>query len=159
MDKVPKRDRDRVHDELVEIWASHTYEQALQRLNAMAADWSDPYEGFAQFLSEEGMETLTVFSAIPKEHHKKLRTSNMVERTNQEFKRRGRVVRIFPNPESCIRLYGAISKEWDEDWVSGRKYLDMDPLWEWEKENASKGSEHAPIPSKTPRRVKQLTVA
>jgi len=51
----------------------------------------------------------------------------MVERTNQEFKRRGRVVRIFPNPESCVRLYGAIAKEWDEDWVSGKKYLDMAP--------------------------------
>ena len=62
------------------------------------------------------------------EHWKKLRTSNMVERTNQVFKRHGRVVRIFPNPESCVRLYGAIAKEWDEDWVSGKKYLDMAPL-------------------------------
>ncbi len=159
MDKVPKRDRDRVHDELVEIWASNTYEQATQRLDSMAADWSDPFEGFGQFLSEEGLETLTVFSTIPKEHHKKLRTSNMIERTNQEFKRRGRVVRIFPNPESCIRLYGAIAKEWDEDWVCGRKYLDMDPLWEWEKETASKAAEHAPLPSKTPQKVKELNVA
>ena len=159
MDKVPRRDRDRVHDELVEVWASHTYDQALQRLNAMATDWSDPFEGFAQFLSEEGLETLTVFSAVPKEHHKKLRTSNMVERTNQEFKRRGRVVRIFPNPESCIRLYGSLAKEWDEDWISGRKYMNMESLWEWEKEFASKAEELAPQPSKTPQEIKRLTVA
>jgi putative transposase len=159
MDKVPKRDRDRVHDELVEVWASHTYDQALQRLNAMATDWSDPFEGFAQFLSEEGLETLTVFSAVPKEHHKKLRTSNMVERTNQEFKRRGRVVRIFPNPESCIRLYGSLAKEWDEDWISGRKYINMESLWEWEKECASKAEELAPQPSKIPQEIKRLTVA
>jgi len=105
------------------------------------------------------LDTLTVFTAAPKEHWKKLRTSNMVERTNQEFKRRGRVVRIFPNPESCVRLYGAIAKEWDEDWVSGKKYLDMAPLWELEKENASKAADHDPLPSKTPQRVKELNVA
>ncbi len=51
----------------------------------------------------------------------------MVERTNQEFKRRGRVVQIFPTSESCIRLYGVTAKAWDEDWVSGRIYLEMAP--------------------------------
>jgi len=44
----------------------------------------------------------------------------MIERINQELKRRSRVVRIFPNPLSCRRLFTALLKEWHEDWVSGR---------------------------------------
>jgi len=159
MDWVPNRYRDQVHDQLIEVWASHNFEQAQQRLNEMAESWADPFLGFSTFLSEQGLETLTVFTITPKDHWKKIRTSNMIERTNQEFKRRGRVVRIFPNPESCVRLYGAIAKEWDEDWVSGKKYLDMAPLWEWEKEIASKAAEHAPLPSKIPQKVKELNVA
>ena len=50
---------------------------------------------------------------------------------NQELKRRSRVVRIFPNRASCLRLASALLKEWHEDWVTGRRYLRMDPLAEW----------------------------
>jgi len=159
MDKVPKRYRDRVHDELTEVWSSNTWEQAKDRLEGMAERWSGAFEEFSNFISEEGWETLTVYKTCPKEHRKKLRTSNIVERVNQEFKRRGRVVRIFPNPQSCIRLYGAIAKEWDEDWISGRRYMEMEPLWIWEKENAPKEEEHAPLPSDTSLSVKKLIVA
>jgi putative transposase len=47
---------------------------------------------------------------------------------NQELKRRSRVVRIFPNPASALRLATALLKEWHEDWVTGRRYLCMQPL-------------------------------
>ena len=46
---------------------------------------------------------------------------------NQELKRRSRVVRIFPNRESCRRLAAALVKEWHEDWITGRRYLRMEP--------------------------------
>jgi len=49
-----------------------------------------------------------------------------VERVNQELKRRSRVVRIFPNRESCRRLAAALLKEWHEDWITGRRYLRME---------------------------------
>jgi len=158
MDKLPKRYRDQVHDELTEVWSSNTWEQAKDRLEEMAERWSGVFEEFSNFISEEGWETLTVYKACPKEHRKKLRTSNVVERVNQEYKRRGRVVRIFPNPQSCIRLYAAIAKEWDEDWISGKKYMDMGPLWDWEKEKASKEEELAPLPSRYSKEDKKLTV-
>ena len=57
----------------------------------------------------------------------------MLERINQELKRRSKVIRIFPNTSSCRRLFSALLKEWHEDWVDGRKYLDMEKLWEFEK--------------------------
>jgi putative transposase len=49
---------------------------------------------------------------------------------NQELLRRSRVVRIFPNPASALRLASALLKEWHEDWVTGRRYLRMEPLAE-----------------------------
>src|SRR5690606_4573314 len=55
-------------------------------------------------------------------------TTNGLERFNQELKRRTRVVRIFPNREACLRLVTALCVEQSEEWLSGRKYLDMELL-------------------------------
>jgi len=60
--------------------------------------------------------------------------------------RRSKVIRIFPNPRSCVRLFSALLKEWHEDWVSGQRYLNMDRLREWEAE-------------RPPMKGKELTVA
>jgi transposase-like protein len=54
--------------------------------------------------------------------------TNAVERLHQELKRRSKVVRIFPNPKSYLRLFGAMLKEQHEDWITGRRYLKMDQL-------------------------------
>ena len=51
-----------------------------------------------------------------------------MERLNEEIKRRTRVVRIFPNPAACLRLVTALCVEQSEEWVSGRRYLDMGDL-------------------------------
>jgi len=158
MDKVPGRYREQVHEDLTEVWSSASWQQAKDRLEEMAEKWSGLFPDFSDFLSEEGWETLTVYKTCPKEHRRKLRTSNIVERVNQEFKRRGRVVRIFPNPQSCLRLYGAIAKEWDEDWISGRRYMEMEPLWKWEKEKAPEEEELAPLPPGYSEEEKKLTV-
>jgi transposase-like protein len=56
-----------------------------------------------------------------------VRTTNGLERFNQELKRRTRVVRIFPNRAALLRLVSALAMEQSEEWVSGRRYLDMDP--------------------------------
>jgi transposase-like protein len=53
-----------------------------------------------------------------------------LERFNQELKRRTRVVRIFPNPEACLRLVTALAVEQSEEWLTGRRYLDMEELRE-----------------------------
>ena len=60
--------------------------------------------------------------------------------SNQELKRRTRVVRIFPNREAVERLVTALALEQSEEWVSGRRYLDMDPFWEDRRRAA------APVP-------------
>jgi len=53
-----------------------------------------------------------------------MRTTNMLERYNQEIKRRTRIVRIFPKEQSCVRLVAALSIETNEEWVV-RRYLNM----------------------------------
>jgi putative transposase len=68
--------------------------------------------------------------AFPAAHRPRSRTTNGLERLNQELKRRTRVVRIFPNRASLLRLVTALALEQSEEWVSGRRYLDMDPFWE-----------------------------
>ena len=68
------------------------------------------------------MERLTFF-AFPKEHWSKIRTVNVVERLNQEQKRRTRVVRLFPNVESCERLVITLAMRASEDWSVSRKWL------------------------------------
>lgn len=70
-------------------------------------------------------EGFTVFS-FPKTHQRRLRTSNQLERLSQEIKRRTRVVRVFPNEPSCLRLISAILMEVGEEWEYGRLYLDLD---------------------------------
>jgi putative transposase len=70
-------------------------------------------------------EGFTIF-AFPKLHQRRLRTSNQLERLSQEIKRRTRIVRVFPNKQSCLRLISAILMEIGEEWEFGRLYLQMD---------------------------------
>ena len=58
----------------------------------------------------------------------------MLERLNEEIKRRTRVVRIFPNSESCLRLVRALGAETHEGWLEDHRYLNMDYLKEQKKE-------------------------
>ena len=73
-----------------------------------------------------GEEILAVY-ALPEHHRKRMKSTNMLERFNQELKRRTRVIRIFPNEQSCIRLVSALAMEENENWLE-RKYLNMETV-------------------------------
>jgi transposase-like protein len=78
----------------------------------------------ARLLEEHGEEILGVY-ALPEAHRKRMRTTNMLERQNQELKRRTRVVRVFPNAPSCLRLVSALLIETSQQWME-RLYLRME---------------------------------
>jgi transposase-like protein len=78
----------------------------------------------ANWMETNLLEGLTVFS-FPKNHQRRLRTANLLERLNQEIKRRTRVVGIFPNEAACLRLISAFLMEKSETWLIGRKYLSL----------------------------------
>ncbi len=73
---------------------------------------------------EESIEEALVVLDLPEAHRKKMKSTNMLERVNQELKRRSRVVRIFPNDNSCLRLLGALCQEISESW-DNRIYVRM----------------------------------
>ena len=79
---------------------------------------------------EEELEDCLACYALPAAHRVRVRTTNGLERFNQELKRRTRVVRIFPNRAALLRLVTALAMEQSEEWVSGRRYLDVELLKE-----------------------------
>jgi len=88
--------------------------ERYQKIAPRLADW----------MASSIPQGLTVF-ALPQEHQRLLRTSNMLERTNREIRRRTRVATLFPNEASCLRLVSAVLMEISEEWESGRVYLTM----------------------------------
>ena len=110
-----------------EIFAATTREQALATAEAVAARWEASHPAVARLL-EEAIEDCLACLAFPLAHRARIRTTNGLERLNEEIKRRTRVVRIFPNAEACLRLVTALCVEQSEEWVSGRRYLDMGDL-------------------------------
>src|SRR3954452_19805214 len=95
--------------------------------------WSGKYPKLTGWVEENIDETLT-FYRLPRQHHKHLKSTNMLERLNEEIKRRTHVVRIFPNVESCLRLVRALAVETHENWLEQHRYLNMDDLREHKKE-------------------------
>ena len=67
-----------------------------------------------------------------------MKSTNMLERINEELKRRTQVVRIFPNEASCLRLVRALAAEINENWIEATRYLNMALLKELRKEQMRK---------------------
>jgi putative transposase len=107
--------------------------EARRDLAAWLAKWSAKYPRLTDWVEENIEETLS-FYRLPRQHHKHLKSTNMLERVNEEIKRRAHVVRIFPNAESCLRLVRALSVEIHENWLEQHRYLNMEALHEHKKE-------------------------
>jgi len=120
---VSKKDRKKIAAYLKEITVSSSLESARKRISETVDALETSHPKVAEFLDTYSEEILGVY-ALPEHHRKKMRSTNMLERYNQEIKRRTRVVRIFPNEQSCIRLVSALAIETNEEWMA-RKYLKM----------------------------------
>jgi len=82
---------------------------------------------FVKWLEDNVEEGLTCFS-FPEAHRKRIRTVNCLERLNREIRRRTRVATLFPNVASCERLITAVLQGVHEEWITGKRYLDMNLL-------------------------------
>ncbi|MBA2714024.1 MAG: IS256 family transposase [Rubrobacteraceae bacterium] len=123
------------------IFASPARETALRTASSVAEKWREKgSEKVAEHLEEHVEECLSCL-AFPESHRRRIRTTNSLERLNQEIKRRTRVVRIFPNRESCLRLVTALAVEVLEEWVTGRRYLDMRELAEQRRQEGERKAE------------------
>src|SRR5215212_1124227 len=109
------------------VFAAPSREVALRLAHELADRWRESHPKIAEHLEEHVEECLSCL-AFPDSHRRCIRTTNVLERLNQEIKRRTRVVRIFPNRRSCLRLVTALAVEQSEEWITGRRYLDMSEL-------------------------------
>jgi len=129
LDHLPRKKDDDCLTELRWIYERRNVEEARRDLAAWLTKWEGRYAALCNWAEANIEETLT-FYRLPQQHHKHLKSTNMLERINQELKRRTLVVRIFPNRESCLRLTRALAVEIHEDWVEATRYLNMEVLKE-----------------------------
>jgi len=127
------------------IFASPDRRSALKLASSVAEKWRQKgHEKVAEHV-EEHMEDSLSCLAFPESHRRRIRTTNGLERLNQEIKRRTRVVRIFPNREACLRMVTALTVEFSEEWITGRRYLDMRELEEHRPERHREAEEVTPM--------------
>jgi putative transposase len=127
MDHVPKEAlRPKVLEQLRAILHAPSKQTAQTLRKHMVKGYSKSAPEFAAWLESNVPESFSVFD-LPPEHWVKMRTSNMIERVNQELKRRTRVIHVFPNVASLLRLITACPCEISDSWEGGKVYLDMTP--------------------------------
>jgi transposase-like protein len=127
IDHVPKiAMRPQIVEELRAIFAAKNRQDAEFLLRQMVESYSKSAPQLAAWLEANIPEGLNCFE-LPKAHQKRLRTTNMLERVNQELKRRTRVIRIFPNVDSLLRLIIAQLSELSDAWETGKIYLSIHP--------------------------------
>ena len=117
---VPQNQQREVVDQLREAYGNE------QRLQTLADDLNKRGYRKAANTIERFLPGLLSYSAFPKSHQKRIRTTNGMERINKELKRRTKVVGAFPNEASLLRLAGAILMDINEEWITGRRYLPME---------------------------------
>jgi putative transposase len=133
LDYVPRRVDDDCLRELRWLYDRRDLAEARRDLTAWLAKWQSTYPKLCSWVEDHIEETLT-FYRLPRQHHKHLKSTNLLERLNEEIKRRTHVVRIFPNAASCLRLIRALAVETHENWLEAHRYLNMDDLREHKKE-------------------------
>ena len=133
LDYLPRKADDDCRQELRWLYDRRTLKEAEQDLQAWLMRWATRYPKLTDWVEAHIGETLNFYS-LPRQHHTHLKSTNMLERLNEEIKRRTRVVRIFPNAASCLRLVRALCAETHEGWLEDHRYLNMEFLKEQKKE-------------------------
>ncbi|MBU5304695.1 IS256 family transposase [Eubacterium callanderi] len=132
LDATPKHLKEELYPHLRAILDAPDIDTARLLLNQTLETYEKKAPKVMKIL-ESGFDDATAVIMIPEKYRRRLRTTNSVERLNEEIRRRERVIRIFPNRESVIRLLGTLLMELDDKWSSGRKYLDMGEYLEWQE--------------------------
>ena len=139
LDYLPRKAVDDCMQELRWLYDRRNLAEAQRDLAAWLERWQRKYPKLTDWVEENIGSTLT-FYRLPRLHHKHLKSTNMLERLNEEIRRRTYVVRIFPNANSCLRLVRALCAETHEAWLEGSRYLNMDLLREQHKEQLRKAA-------------------
>ena len=124
LDYLPRKADDDCLQELRWMYERRDLQEARRDLKGWLEKWAAKYPKLCEWVEANIEETWTYYQ-LPLAHHKHLKSTNLLERFNQEIKRRTLVVRIFPDEASCLRLIRAIAAETHEEWMEGSRYINM----------------------------------
>lgn len=114
LEKTPTKYQKGLHSEIWEMYQASTIEEAQSKRDQILEDYGDVAPAAMECL-DEGFESVMTVLALPKNIRRFHRTSNHIERLNKELKRRSKVIGIFPNTESIIRIMGGLLLEINEN--------------------------------------------
>lgn len=126
-DKAPKKYQAGLRAELQEMFNCHTLQEARQRRDAIIQDYKDVAES-AMTCLDEGFESAMTAMVLPKSMRQLFRTSSHLERLNKELKRRSKVIGVFPNADSLLRLMGTVLIEYNEGLATQRAIISKNSL-------------------------------
>ena len=129
LDYLPRKADDDCLQELRWMYERRNVEEARRDLKVWLEKWAGKYPKLCAWVESNIEETWTYYR-LPIAHHKHFKSTNLLERFNQEIKRRTLVVRIFPDEASCLRLIRAVAAEQHEEWLEGSRYVNLEPLRE-----------------------------
>ncbi len=135
LDYLPKHGWEDCLMEFRWLYERRNAEAARRDLEAWLKRWQERFGKLCEWVEANIADTFT-FYRLPEAHHKQLKSTNMLERLNQEIKRRTLLVRIFPNKASALRLVRALAVEIHEDWIEQHRYLNMALLKERKKQKS-----------------------
>jgi transposase-like protein len=124
LDVSPRKLKPELHDALRSLYEADDYQTALMLRNRITERFQESAPKAVKVL-EEGFDDVMSVLSLPPSLRRRLRTTNGLERVNEELRRRERVIRIFPNEQSLYRLLGALLMEIHEEWQTGRAYLNL----------------------------------
>jgi putative transposase len=133
LDHLPRKHDDDCMTELRWIYDRRKLAEVRTDLAAWLKRWQAKYPKLCDWVEENIDETFAVYR-LPVGHHKNMRSTNLLERFNEEIRRRTYVVRVFPNADSCLRLVRALAAEQHEEWQEGNRYMNLTLLLEQKKE-------------------------
>jgi putative transposase len=119
------RQQERLVAALKDIWSAPSRHDAEGRLARMIATVQKPIPSLAEWLEATAYATLTVFELPTSELRRRLRSTNSIEHDHSEMRRRTRVIRIFPNEASLLRLGTALAIERNERWLERRYFTPL----------------------------------
>ena len=119
---VPAKGKAEFANRLKQIWLQPDMESAQAYANSFMDTYENKYPGAIKIL-EEGLEDSLQFYTFKRIDHRKISSTNILERLNREIRRRTAVVGVFPNMDSYIRLITTYRIEYSEEWSTGRSYV------------------------------------
>jgi putative transposase len=128
MQRVPKAHQGMVTAALRSVFAQESADEICSRWDDLGSSLAERFPKAAELMNE-AREDVLAFRHFPQHHWRKVWSTNLLERVNEEIKRRTRVVGIFPNDAAITRLVGAVLLGQDEHWqLEGRRMFSAESM-------------------------------